>query len=81
MKKLLIGVLIGMALYSSMMICKNNAERKYKDEIEEIKKMQQTVDNVKAVKENLETIIEPLEIEELEVVEEYDLALAYNNLC
>lgn len=81
MKKLLIGILIGMALYSSMMICKNNAERKYKDEIEEIKKMQQTVDNVKAVKENLETIIEPLEIEELEVVEEYDLALAYNNLC
>lgn len=40
MRKFLIGVLIGMALYSSMMICKNNAERKYKDEIEEIKKIQ-----------------------------------------
>ena len=81
MKKLLVGILIGMALYSSMMICKNNVERKYKDEIEEIKKIQQTVDNVKAVKENFETIVEPLEIEELEVVEEYDIALAYNNLC
>jgi hypothetical protein len=77
MRKFLVGVLIGMALYSSMMICKNNAERKYKDEIEEIKKIQQTVNNVKAVKENFEII----EIEELEVVEEYDIALAYNNLC
>jgi hypothetical protein len=36
MKKLLVGILIGMALYSSMMICKNNVERKYKDEIKEI---------------------------------------------
>lgn len=41
MRKFLVGILIGMALYSSMMICKNNAERKYKDEIEEIKKIQQ----------------------------------------
>ena len=81
MRKFLVGVLIGIALYSSMMICKNNAERKYRDEIEEIKKIQQTVDNVKAVKENFETIVEPLEIEELEVVDEYDIVLAYNNLC
>ena len=81
MRKLLVGILIGMALYSSMMICKNNVERKYKDEIEEIKKIQQTINNVKAVKENFETIVEPLEIEELEVVEEYDIVLAYNNLC
>ena len=78
MKKFLIGVLIGIALYSSMMICKNNVERKYKDEIEDIKKIERKTEEVK---ENLAMIVEPFEIEELEVVNEYEISLGYYNMC
>ena len=81
MKKFLIGVLIGVALYSSMMICKNNAERKYKDEIENIKKTVEVKETVEEVKENLAMIVDPLEIEELEVVNEYEISLGYYNMC
>lgn len=82
MKKFFAGVLIGAFICGSMIICKNHVEKKYEKEIENIKKIERKAveakEVVEEVKENLAMIVDPLEIEELEVVNEYEISVGYD---